>query len=117
MPSGPLEPLPGFNGRRRRGNRCNGRGRGSPVYWKVPLEMAIYTLEIPKESDLHKKLIRKIESRIKLGEQEQQKRHETWRKAENSTLAFIPENEADTVRRLARENLGEMRYTTIQIPY
>lgn len=79
--------------------------------------MASYTLNIPKDSPLHKRLLKKIESRIKLGEQEQQKQHERWRKAEDITMAYIPESEADAVRRSARENQGEPRYTTIQIPY
>lgn len=79
--------------------------------------MARYSLEIDKASDLHKKLIKRIDSRVKLGTREQQKQHETWRRAENSTLAYIPESEADGVRKAARQNSGEMRYTTIQIPY
>lgn len=76
-----------------------------------------YSLDIPKSSPLHKKLLKKIESRIKLGEDEQQTQHETWRKAENSTLAYIPESEADSLRRGEREIAGEPKYTTIQIPY
>lgn len=79
--------------------------------------MASYTLNIAKESPLHKKLVKKISSRIKLAEDEQQTRHENWRKAENITLAFMPESEADSLRRSSRENRGEPRYTTIQIPY
>lgn len=79
--------------------------------------MATYTLNILKESPEHRKLIKKIESRIKLAENEQQTRHENWRKAEDATLAYIPESEADSVRRVAREDKGEPKYTTIQIPY
>lgn len=76
-----------------------------------------YSLAIPKDSPLHKKLVKKIESRIKLGEDEQQGQHENWRKAENATLAFLPESEMDSLRRGARDMRGEPRYTTIQIPY
>lgn len=75
------------------------------------------TLEIPKESPLHKRLVKKISSRITMALQEQQTRHEEWRKAENSALAWIPESEADSVRRNRRDNLGTQAYTTIQIPY
>lgn len=75
------------------------------------------TLQIPKESPLHKRLVKKIASRINLALQEQQTRHEEWRKAENSALAWIPESEADAVRRNKRDNLGTQSYTTIQIPY
>lgn len=79
--------------------------------------MARYSLEIPKSSDLHKRLIKRIEGRIQLGLREQQTRHDIWRRAEDITLAYIPENEADAVRRSDRDNKGDVRYTTIQIPY
>lgn len=75
------------------------------------------SLKIPKESPLHQKLVKRISSRIALGLQSQQDNHGEWQKAENNTLAYIPESEADAVRRGKRENKGEQRYTTIQIPY
>lgn len=74
------------------------------------------TLQIPKDGPLHKKLVKKIESRIRMAEQEHAKRHDKWREAEERTLAFLPETEVDAARRNKREN-GEPRYTTIQIPY
>jgi hypothetical protein len=73
--------------------------------------------EIAKGSALHQKLQKRIESRVKLGLREQSKHHDKWEKAENYTLAYMPESEADSVRRNRRENHGEPRYTTIQIPY
>lgn len=79
--------------------------------------MASYTLNIDKFNPKHRKLIRKIQSRLQLGIQRQQDQHKKWRKAEDATLAFLPESEADAFRRNRRETAGEPRYTTIQIPY
>lgn len=75
------------------------------------------TLEIPRESDLHKRLVKKIGSRITYGLQKQQDKHDEWKKAENAALAWIPESDADAVRRNRRDNSGTQSYTTIQIPY
>jgi hypothetical protein len=75
------------------------------------------TLEIPKDGPLHKKLVKKIESRIKFGLQKQGDKFDEWRKAENACMAWIPESEADNVRRNKRDNQGTQSYTTIQIPY
>lgn len=74
------------------------------------------TLQVPKDGPLHKKLTKKIESRIRMAIQEQQKRHSKWIEAEERCLAFLPETEDDAARRNKRTN-GEPRYTTIQIPY
>lgn len=79
--------------------------------------MAKYTLDVPKDQPLHEKIKRKIEGRIKLAVTEQQKMHDRWRKAENVTMAFIEESEADAARRNDREGNGTPRYTTIQIPH
>lgn len=42
---------------------------------------------------------------------------EIWRKAEEKTLAYLPEQEADRVRRTRRDNAGKPTYTTIMLPY
>lgn len=79
--------------------------------------MPTYTLNIPKDDPRHRKLIKRIQSRLKLGVQKQGDQHWKWEKAENTTIAYLPESEIDAARRSARENRGEPRYTTIQIPY
>lgn len=78
--------------------------------------MAKYTLELPKQGPLHKSLMKKLECRIKLALKEQEKHHARWVAAEERTLAFLPESEADQARRNRREG-GTPTYTTIQIPY
>lgn len=79
--------------------------------------MPRYTIELKKNSDLHQRIKRRIESRIKMALEEQQTKHQKWREAEERTLAYLPESEADSARRHSRQNRGEPRYTTIQIPY
>lgn len=79
--------------------------------------MPRYTIDLRKDSDLHKKLKKMIESRILLGLNEQETQHDKWREAEERTLAFVPESDDDSRRRFRRRNFGEHRYTTIQIPY
>lgn len=75
------------------------------------------TLEIKKDSPLHKRLIKKISSRISYGLRELQEKSDEWMKAENAAMAYIPESEADAARRSNRTNLGTQSFTTIQIPY
>ena len=78
--------------------------------------MPKYTLALPKESPLHQRICKKIEARMNLSIQEQQKRHDKWQEAEERTLAYVPENELDAARTRKRD-AGEPKYTTIQIPY
>lgn len=74
------------------------------------------TLNIPKDSKLHRNLIKKIASRVRMAQQEHTKQHDRWAEAEERTLAFLPETEVDKSRNDKRKR-GEPRYTTIQIPY
>jgi hypothetical protein len=75
------------------------------------------TLQIPKDSKLHRRLVKKIGSRITFGLQSQQDKSGEWQKAENAAMAWIPESSADAIRRNKRDNSGVQSYTTIQIPY
>src|SRR5215813_14441204 len=79
--------------------------------------MPRYTIDLKKGTSLHDVLKRKIESRIKLAIEEQQTKHQKWREAEERTLAYLPETEADAGRRVKRLQGGIPTYTTIQIPY
>src|SRR5258706_2263702 len=75
------------------------------------------TLKINKDSDLHRKLCKKIFGRVRLAEQEHTRKHDRWRDAEERTLGFLPETDKDRARRNKRESGGVPTYTTIQIPY
>lgn len=79
--------------------------------------MPRYTINISKDSALHKKLCARIKARKKLAEDEHANNYEKWRMAEERTLAYLPETTADMVRRNRRDNLGIPSYTTIQVPY
>ena len=74
------------------------------------------TLKTPPEGQLHKNLIKKLDGRIRMALREQLKKHDTWQKAEELTLAYIPETELDAARSTKRVQ-GDPKYTTIQIPY
>src|SRR5688572_9515832 len=74
------------------------------------------TIEVPPEGELHKSLLRRLSSRMRIAESEQSKHHYRWRKSEDQVLAYVPETEADSRRRRKRENQGQPSYTTIQIP-
>lgn len=75
------------------------------------------TLTIDPKSPLHELVVRRLESRIKLGLQAQSTRHDKWARAEELVLAYVPESEADSLRRASREHEGKPRYTTIMLPY
>jgi hypothetical protein len=79
--------------------------------------MAKFSLEIPKESPLHEKLLKRLSSRVNMAMRGREERKEKWRRAEELTLAFVPEGEVDATRRMRRENFGVPAYTTIQVPY
>lgn len=76
----------------------------------------MYTLQLAKESKLHKKLVAMISSRIRMAQRDQTEQHDTWRRAEQRTFAYVKESEVDAKRRVKRDN-GKPTYTTIQLPY
>lgn len=79
--------------------------------------MVMQTRDIPKRSELHRKLVKMIQPRIKMSESAQTHMHDKWKRAEEMMMAYLPETEDDAIRRTARENNGTLSYTTIQIPY
>lgn len=79
--------------------------------------MPLRTLKINPESKLHEDLVAKLSSRFTLAKSGQETRHEKWRMAEERVLAYVPETEADSVRKSKRAVDGEPKYTTMMIPY
>lgn len=75
------------------------------------------TLRIAKDTPLHRKICAMVESRINMSQKDRTNQQDVWRKAEERTLAFVHESEADAARRNARERKGKPSYTTIQLPY
>ena len=64
-----------------------------------------------------KSVLRKIETRVKYSQQKRSDRIKKWEQAEDKAMAYLPESEEDALRRTAREERGQMSYTTLQIPY
>ncbi len=75
-----------------------------------------YTLKFDVNSPLHDGLKKRLSSRIELAKKNRSTVEDKWREAEDKTLAFVHETTQDSARRGARDR-GEMKYTTIQIPY
>lgn len=74
------------------------------------------TRDIPKNSKLHKKLVKMIESRVSLSKRHRSTAEAQWRNAEKLMCAYVPVSEEDNVRN-SRRRSGQPEYTTIQIPY
>lgn len=66
---------------------------------------------------LSKFILRRLEARIKYSDKKRSDQIRKWEMAEDSALAYMPETDDDNLRRADRENGGNPRYTTIQIPY
>lgn len=79
--------------------------------------MPSLTKDVPKGSELHKKLVKRLSDRIKYANSDSGDRQNRWTKADDTILAYVPESETDAKRRTARENRGEPKYTTIKLPY
>lgn len=74
------------------------------------------SMAVPKDGDLHKRLIDQVSSRLSLAEKSANDKHAIWAKAEDTTLGYVHETEYDRLRRNKRDN-GVPQYTTIHIPY
>jgi len=74
------------------------------------------TLKFDRKSPLHASLQKRLSSRIQLAKKGHEEQHDTWKKAEETTLAYMHETQVDAARR-SRRDQGLPTYTTIQIPY
>lgn len=75
------------------------------------------TLKVPHQSPLSKRLLDALRARFQMSKSGMGDLHKKWRDAENITLAYLPEREADAARRSKRELQGLPQYTTIVLPY
>jgi hypothetical protein len=66
---------------------------------------------------LERKLLNRLEARIKYSMQKRTDRIKQWEQAEDKALAYIHESDEDSIRRAARESKSQQSYTTLQIPY
>lgn len=72
-------------------------------------------LKVRYGSKLHQRILDAIRSRHRLSRGRMSKRHAAWRKAEEQSLAYIPLNEEEALRRERREQ-GEHQQIKIVIP-
>lgn len=78
--------------------------------------MPSLTREIPSDSELGRKILSECKARVRASESILSSKYKKFSEAEDSALAYIPEREADRLRKANRCS-GLPEYTTIQIPY
>lgn len=84
---------------------------------KTAEKLAPGIVRIPFGSKLHEKILSNFKSRLRIARDEQRKkREEQWRISEDTFTAYMPETDADAVRKGKRAG-GQPEYTTISIPY
>lgn len=74
------------------------------------------SIELKFGTPLHNRIVSAVRARKLLSEKEVTKRKTYWDRADEECMAYIPEKEADAIRRTERD-AGEPQYTTLQIPY
>jgi len=72
--------------------------------------------KIDNNSDLAKRILSEVRARIRHSQSKLGSKHEKWRKAEETAVAYVPERDVDRLRKNDRDN-GLPSYTTIQLPY
>lgn len=78
--------------------------------------MPSVSLDISPKGRLHALILDRVRERILASKTNFNNEHKKWREAEEATLAFMPEKDADALRRGKRES-GVPQYTTLYIPY
>jgi hypothetical protein len=68
-------------------------------------------------TQLHNFIVDAVKRRRDFSLEKMRSRHSHWRKAEESFLSYMPEREADSIRRQRRDVGGEPQLTTIYMPY
>jgi|7_EtaG_2_1085326.scaffolds.fasta_scaffold00087_23 hypothetical protein len=69
-----------------------------------------------RKGSLHDNIIEACKRRKKLSKDKMETRYATWKKDEESFIAYMPERDVDAARRASRES-GKPEYTTIELPY
>lgn len=79
--------------------------------------MPMRTRNIRKDTAEHNFIRDRVAERVKFATTKRSDAIAKWNKAEETTLAYLPEGAEDAVRRTRRDNRGMPQYTTIQVPY
>ena len=72
--------------------------------------------DIRRGTDLHDTILNECRRFMKFSERKFQDKRKTWTEAEDEMVAYVPESEADAVRRGNRDR-GKPSFTTIKVPY
>ncbi|MHB0978385.1 MAG: portal protein [Minisyncoccota bacterium] len=73
-------------------------------------------IELAYKSDQHKKLLTAITTRYDLSYRLMSNRYRDYAKADEQFIAYLPETEVNSKKRVLRES-GTPQYTTLEIPY
>src|SRR5687767_9060526 len=68
-------------------------------------------------TQLHNFVVEAVKRRRDFSLEKMRDRHQKWRQAEEAFLSYMPERDADRLRRTQRESKGEPQFTTIYMPY
>jgi len=71
---------------------------------------------LPYNSELHRKILEALRNRVKRSSAATSRKTSDYTKDEERFRAYIPETEADRLRRADREK-GKPKYTTLEVPY
>lgn len=78
--------------------------------------MPSLSMDISPQGPLHKRICDRVRERVLASKNKYNDRYDSWQKAEEATLAFMPERDIDALRRSKRD-AGMPQYTTIYVPY
>lgn len=79
--------------------------------------MPVLASELQFGSERHRFILEAVLRRKNFSLDKMRERHELWRKAEKNFLTFMPEKDADRIRRNLRDVGGEPQFTTLRIPF
>jgi len=79
--------------------------------------MPSLTLNIPHDSPKSRNILYAIYQRISASNAKYQTRHTEWRMAEETALAYLPEDEITRHKKIERDLYGKPEVTKIRIPY
>ena len=65
----------------------------------------------------HHKIVESLRSRLRMSERRMKDRYAQMSKNEEQFQAYIPETEADKIRKTNRDSVGTLDYRTVEIPY
>ena len=73
------------------------------------------SMDLKMSSKLHDNIVSALKARLDLSEREMDQRFQSWRRDEENMIAYIPERDADDLRREQRGD-GIPQFTTIEVP-